>query len=276
MRARFAPLLISLFLAAGAQNAEAGCAQYWEYSADYNGTVWSQIDVAFDATYGSGGWYSCGYYEELGGAGYAYAYYAPYTTIQPPNGYSGTSSYEPNVWEAHVYAELEVTGTGPGNVTVENSITEYLVEPEHGPYREDYGPWTYYFYVEGGPPDPPTVYLTASDYSPPQNSGLVTVWAWLSDPSYSNAIGWQGCSPDSGDILTCYVDTSLAGPHWVTVFLDGLQMDQILIDVQAEQQQQSGTLRLFLRRGDGSGFNPANPSGTDDAPQFEPGRSFDP
>lgn len=53
---------------------------------------------------------------------------------------------------------MSVAGTGPGYGVITNQVSESLWDFEYGTYTENCGPFTYSFYVDGGPPpdpDPP-------------------------------------------------------------------------------------------------------------------------
>lgn len=264
MSARYLRLLVGALLLFLPANADAGCALVWGTAEVSQSDAYADVSVEFMP--GGSGPYSCNYYGEVGTPQYAAA-----AGAAGPNG-PGNSMYMREQWWAWATASVTVAGPASGNAHAQSLAMEFLYELDQLVSSEGVGTWDDSEWIEGSaapPPSGPPITLTASNYTPLQNSGLVTVTAQLSDPSYANAMTWEGCTPDSSYVVLCYVSTSTVGIRSVAVFIDNVEVDRIEINVQAEGSQQSGTLRLF-RDVDGS-FNPASPS--DDF--FSPGYAAD-
>jgi Peptidase M15 len=90
------------------------------------------------------------------------------------------------------------------------------------------------FYIEPPPPQP-TLELYASDYNPPFNSGWVQVWAVIENGS-AEGIGWYGCQPDQYYSQVCWVNTDVAGSHYVEAWITGAG-DSLEIQVQPPPPQ---------------------------------------
>src|SRR5688572_19454993 len=255
MNARFVSVLAGLFLLFASVDAYADCAQVYLAADVSGGQAYAQANIEF-LTEGSGGPYPCYYYVEIG-----YASYVASAGVSTPNGPSD-SQYMRNDWYANAEARVSTSGTGPGTAYAQSLAVEYLVDPSYGHWGTGYGPLNSSAWIEGPPGGGggETLTLTASNSSPVQNSGSVTVTAHYSGGDVGPVTFSTNCTQASN--MVCNFNPTTIGQHIVTGTLNGLQAE-VAINVQPP----GGSLRLFL---DVDGLDPANPSGTDDAASFVP------
>ena len=263
MSPRYLSVLVGLFLLFAPVDADAGCAQVHLASDVSGGLASAQANIEFLLD-GDGGPYPCYFYPELG-----YADYVASAGAATPNGGPSYSEYMRNHWYANASAMVSTSGTGPGTAYAQSLAMEYLVCCDYGIYGEGHGPLDAFGWIDGPPGsgEGETLTLTASNNSPVQNSGSVTVTAQYSGGDIGPVTFSSNCTQASN--MVCSFNPTTIGQHIVTGTLNGLQA-QVTINVQAA----GGSLRLFLRRGNGDGFDPANAFGSDDANRFEPGTDF--
>ena len=265
MKTLLVTILIGLFLALGAENAQAACAQGSRYIYPAGDWVIAGIDVEVDY-YAQGELRPCGWYVEMQNAG-GRIYFAPESYVRLPSGGYGAYDYAPNNWEAHTYAPANIAGTGPGCAYAQNSLTEYQIDQEYQ-VRLDYGPYGQCFDASGPPGGGgagPTLTLTASNTAPLVNSDPVTVTAQYSGGAIeTSSLTFSENCPKVPNTVSCTFNPTQVGQQTVSAVYVNLQA---AVDINVLAQQESGTFRFYVDV-DGS-FNPSNPS--DDSLQFSPG-----
>jgi hypothetical protein len=169
--------------------------------------VWAEHYVVFDPSISFPEGYQCGWAEWEGWM----VFYDIQTEIHTPT-QMVEIQYGSGQNSAYSSAYFSIAAGGSGTYTIKGSGYETWVG--NGGYWQ--GTFVYGDRIEqvSAPPSAPWVTLYATNYSPPQDSGPVLVWAYLDGEGYPTEVVWDGCLPAS--FLECYVDTSTAGTKTVT------------------------------------------------------------